>query len=354
MQWRIRPNTIRENTLLGIASLVVVVFFSWVFTWFFPIYFAVVSLLLSLWIRRSGGKWLGHSWGSILISCMLSSLVVVYTLAYAPLKDYRPYAVGSNLYKNMHDGVNAQIENTFVYKNIHTGKTKVMTQNDYNTSKIWENKDWKFDTILPKTIVEGKLPSITEQFNPYISINSLSASDKNNPLVQSELEKLKAKFIVMTSKTYGISDTIPLSDFRAEEYDTSFVKTEIEQIDPNVSEIYALDYILHAPYLFILSSTAIEDADWSSINQLKSIAAKANQKNIPFIIICGSGDVAIQQFKRKYLWDGIIFSNDRTELKAISRSNPGLLLIKDGTVVGKYPHRAIPLFETIIKNHPLK
>lgn len=354
MQWRIRPNTNRENSYLGLASVAVVTYFSWVFGWYFPIVFAISVLLLSLWIRRSGGKFLANSWGSILMSVVLSSLVVWYVLLYAPLKDYRPYSIGSNLYKNMHDGIEGKIENTFVYKNVKTGEVKSMSQVDYNASKIWENKSWKYDTILPKVIVEGRLPSITEQFNPYISLSQLSKRDKENPMIKELLANAMTEVVVMSNSTLGISDTMLQTDFMSEDYDTSYIKQIITVINPELTEVSALDYILKAPSIFVLSATSLEDGNWSNIDEIKEIATKAKMNNVPFIIMCGSGNEIIHDFKRKYNWDVLIFSNDRTELKAVCRSNPGLLLIQKGIVTDKYPHRAIPSFETIIKLHPLK
>lgn len=354
MQWRIQPNTTKENTFLGIASLAVVSYFSWVFSWFFPIIFALIALLLSLWIRRSGGKYFANSWGSILMSSLLSILVVSYVLLYAPIKDYRPYAVGNNIKEKMSDGVTAQIENTFVYKNTKTGETRSMLQDEYNASKIWEDKTWAFDTILPNVIVEGRLPSITTQFNPYISLSNLTDSDRKKPMIKALLDSLQKNVIVMTSAAYNVSDTMLMTDFKPEEYDTSYVYQELKMTDPNASEIYTLDYILNAPYIFILSSTAIEDANWSEIEQMKTIAKKADKNGVPFILMTGSGSLAIQQFKAKYNWDILILNNDKTELKAVSRSNPGLLILEKGIVRAKYPHRAIPMFETIVKNHPIK
>jgi hypothetical protein len=44
------------------------------------------------------------------------------------------------------------------------------------------------------------------------------------------------------------------------------------------------------------------------------------------------------------------FTNDATELKAIARSNPSLMVVKNGIVKGKYPNKAIPSIEWIKKH----
>lgn len=350
LQWRFKPNSTRETIGLSLAAMTVVIFFSWVFHWFFPVGFAIVALLLSLWARQRKLRFVDTGWASVLMSSVLCSLVVLYVMLYLPLKDYRPYAVGSNIYAKMHDGIESKIENTFVYKNVKTGAHKSMSQAEYNASKIWENKAWKFDTILPKVLVEGKLPSITEQFNPYFSISSLTQKDKESDIVKSLLASSQTEVVIAKNNSYGISDTMLKADFHPEEYDSTYVISYATVINPELSELYALDYILKAPAIFIVSVVSIEDANWSNIGELKEIAAKAKQNNIPFILICGSGNDIVQAFKRKYKWDIPILTNDRTELKAVCRSNPGLLILKKGVVAEKYPHRALPSFETIQKN----
>ena len=58
----------------------------------------------------------------------------------------------------------------------------------------------------------------------------------------------------------------------------------------------------------------------------------------------------MNSFKRKNGLHIAAFTNDETELKAITRSNPALMIIKKGIIIGKYPHRSIPTFEWLSKN----
>jgi hypothetical protein len=45
-----------------------------------------------------------------------------------------------------------------------------------------------------------------------------------------------------------------------------------------------------------------------------------------------------------------VFLNDETELKAIARSNPSLMVIQKGIVKGKYPTNSTPSVEWLKKN----
>jgi uncharacterized membrane protein YphA (DoxX/SURF4 family) len=350
MQFTVMRNTGRDNTVLGIGSLIVVVFFSWVFGWYFPLGFGIVTILAALWIRRSGGRFLGNDWGAILLSTLLTALVVSYVLLYEPLKDYRPYAVGSDLNEKMNDGVDGKVENTFVYKNSVTGETRTMDNDTYMNSKIWEDTTWVFESMMDKVIVEPKLPSITEQFNPSIEASVLTPREREMPLFKQMLASALVDGIVMSSKAYGISDTMSKEDFYPEDYDSTYVKQEIKILSPDAGELSALQLILTAPSIFVLSVEDVTSANWNRLNELKEIAAKAEEMNIPFILICGSARTDIDAFRAKYNFWVPTFSNDRTELKAVTRSNPGLLLIQKGVVKAKYPHRGLPSFETIRKN----
>src|SRR5690554_8041434 len=53
---RISNNNGRENIVMITLGLVFISFFSYIFTWSFPILFGLASLLLALWIRRTGGQ----------------------------------------------------------------------------------------------------------------------------------------------------------------------------------------------------------------------------------------------------------------------------------------------------------
>lgn len=351
MQFSLLKNTKRDSIVLSVTAMAVVVFFSWVFGWYFPILFAFITLLGSMWIRRSGGKYLGNDWGAILFSTVITVILVIYVLLYLPLKDYRPYAVGSNLIEKMNDGIDGVVENTFDYKNVTTGEIKKMTNEEYMTSKIWEDQNWAFDTMTANVIVEPLLPSITEQFGPTLDVSQLSEYDKQLPVIAELLKDSYIKAVVMTSDVYGISDTIPETEFFAEEYDSTFVQSSAVVIDPELGEVKVIDLILNAPSIFILSVEDIKNADWSSLNEIKKIAEKAKENNIPFIMICGSVKSEIDEFRKTNAFDVAAFTNDRIELKAVCRSNPGLLLIQNAVVKAKYPHRGLPSFETIKKNY---
>jgi hypothetical protein len=61
-----------------------------------------------------------------------------------------------------------------------------------------------------------------------------------------------------------------------------------------------------------------------------------------FICLTASPQEAIIQFTEQYNPPYEFFSTDEITLKTIIRSNPGLMLLREGTVIDKWHWRDIP------------
>jgi len=318
-QKRILPNTTKENLYILPIALGVIIFFSYVFGWYFPILFACIILITALWVNRMGGKYLGNFWGSALSVTLICLIFVAYVLRYEPMKDYRPYAVGNNLRQKMFDGEEGKYVSLLVYKNLKTGKTKEYDASgqDFIKSKIWEQtKSWKYDTMITKEIIATRLPSITSQFNPTIAFSEIGKAEKTLKFVQRTIKKAK--------------------------------KANVE-----LEEISLRDYITKAPLIYVLFSKDLTKIDKSELSDLKEIFYKTSKKHIPFVFVCNALRPQINAFRKQNQFPVATFSNDITELKAIARSNPALLVIAKGKVIGKFPGKSIPSYDWIIK-HTLK
>ncbi len=318
-QKRILPNTTKENMYILPISLGVILFFSFVFGWYFPVLFGFITLVTALWMNRMGGKYLGNYWGSALAVVLICLLFVTYVLRYEPLKDYRPYAVGNNLRQKMFDGEEGKYISLLVYKNLKTGVTEEYDASGqaYIQSKIWEKPTiWKYDTMITKEIIATRLPSITSQFNPTIATSELGKEEKTLKFVKRSLRKAQ------------------------------LANTELE-------EISLRDYITKAPLIYVLFSKDLTTIDQGELTDLKEIFYKTSKKHIPFVFVCNALRPQINAFRKRNHFPVATFSNDITELKAIARSNPALLVIANGKVIGKFPGKSIPSYDWIIK-HTLK
>ena len=354
-QFIIKRNTRKENLIFVTASMLVIVFFSWIFGWYFPIFFGLVSILGALWVLRAGGKIFGNYYGSALFVAAMCGILVWYVLSYLPLKDYRAYAVGSNLIEKMNDGVEGQYESLLVYKNTKTGK-KVeysATSTEYTESKIWEDKEWVYESMVQKAIIPTKIPSITDQFNPFIGINEVGEYEMKLDSVAIKMANLKVPGLKLND-IYGETEVeIPMSEYNLTDYDLESytVIDTIELENPAITEISIRDYIINAPKIVLLSSKSLDEADWRNLDRVKAIQKACEEKNIPFVMMCSASRERINAFRAKHSFTAPIFVNDETELKAISRSNPTILVIEKAVVTGKYPFRTTPTKKEFITKH---
>lgn len=353
-QWRIKPNTGRENLFMISISMVFIVFFSFVFGWYFPVLFGLVSLLFALWILKAGGRILGNHWGSVLIVTLLCVAMTAYVLLYEPIKDYRPYAVGSNLKAKMLDGIPGKYENAFVLKNLKTGKEETYSEAVYmKDANLWDAKKFKFVKNIQKVLDPGKLPSIdSAQFNPFISIYDLSKAEKDMKYIASILEGNSIDGVLLLDKAYKSEIQVPKDEYTYDNYDTvsyQFIK-EIQMPNPDLVDLSIRDFILESNTCFVLFSKNLNEASMDNIAKIKAIYSACKKRNIPMVFVTSATRPEIDAWRKKYSIDIPTFTNDGIELKAIARSNPSLMLVQKGIVKGKYPHRSIPTFDWLQKH----
>lgn len=354
-QFIIKRNTRKENLVFVTASMLVIVFFSWIFGWYFPIFFGLLSIVGALWILRVGGKFLGNYYGSALFVSALCGILVWYVVNYLPLKDYRAYAVGSNLIEKMNDGVEGVYESLLVYKNSKSGETVEYsaTSTEYTESKIWEDKDWVYESMVQKAIIPTKIPSITDQFNPFIGIDDVGEYEMKLDSVAIKMANLKVPGLRLNDIFGETEVEIPMSEYNLTDYDLESyaILDTIELKDPSITEISIRDYIIHADRMVLLSSKSLDEADWRNLERIKAIQKACEEKGVPFVMMCSASRERINEFRAKHNFTAPIFVNDETELKAISRSNPTILVIEKAVVKGKYPFRTTPTKKEFITKH---
>ena len=353
-QWIIQPNNKSQNIKFLISSLLLIGFFSFVFNWYFPLLFGGIAIVGALWFRREGGVVLGNYFGASLFVTVLGLILVLYVHRYEPLKDYRPYAEGSDLSLKMKDGIEGKYESVLVYKNKSTGELIdfLSTSKEYTESKIWEDGNWEYQSMVQKEIIPTRLPSITEQFNPFLPTVDVGTYEKELPFVRERLIPKTSKYLkVVDLKSNSVTEVLP-EEFNSDDYPDTLFKNlgEFRKIDPLPDEISILDLILKGEKVVVLSVKKLSDANWDQIERYKAIFASCKRANIPFVMICNASRAEIDRFRKKYNFRVPTFVNDETELKVIARSNPAMLVIRKGVVKGKYAHRSTPTFDWLKKN----
>ena len=98
----------------------------------------------------------------------------------------------------------------------------------------------------------------------------------------------------------------------------------------------------HKGYAFILVAPHLETADDSNFGEIDGIYEYSLDHGYPFYALTASTDEAISHWRDVTGAEYNFFHTDETTLKTVIRSNPGLVLVKDGTVIGKWSHNNLP------------
>ena len=145
------------------------------------------------------------------------------------------------------------------------------------------------------------------------------------------------------------TDSLPGTDWQ-------WVRTESTLIskgyEPPITDFYieSIDYgedhsyeILNDPgYTFIVVSYNLEKSAGRSAPAINRLAEWSSGHGVNFICLTASPVQQIDDFIERTGSTCQFYHSDEITLKTVIRSNPGLLLLKGGTVLGKWHHRNIP------------
>ena len=86
-----------------------------------------------------------------------------------------------------------------------------------------------------------------------------------------------------------------------------------------------------------------EKANMSNIDRLRTLIAKAGAMHIPFYVACSADREMCKTFQEAQNMKDVPFLIiDGTVSKTVIRTNPGLVMLKDGVVVGKWSYLDYP------------
>lgn len=95
-------------------------------------------------------------------------------------------------------------------------------------------------------------------------------------------------------------------------------------------------------YTFLLVAPYLEKADDGVMGELLSLYDFSQEAGYGFYCLTSSGEQAIENWKEMTGAEYPFCLADAVVLKTMIRSNPGLMLLHDGKVVGKWPSTALP------------
>ena len=100
-------------------------------------------------------------------------------------------------------------------------------------------------------------------------------------------------------------------------------------------------------YTFLLIAPHLEQADDSRLDEINQMYEYSIDNGYPFYCLTASGEKAIEKWCDLTGAEYEFCQTDDITLKTIVRSNPGLVLMKDGKVIRKWSHNNLPTEEEL-------
>jgi hypothetical protein len=180
-------------------------------------------------------------------------------------------------------------------------------QEEYENSFYYKNKN------------TGEIEKFTEENYPWQDTVNWAYHDMESKLIQEGYEP-------------------PIHDFTIETPEGD-----------NIADFFLYD----ENYVFILVAHNLKKTDTSNQDEINTLANWAMEKGFSFICLTSSLPDETISFAEQNNAAYEFFNTDEITLKTMIRSNPGLLVIKDGTVLGKWHYNDIPNPEEFEEEFPL-
>ncbi|HCN85001.1 MAG TPA: DoxX family protein [Sphingobacteriaceae bacterium] len=227
----------------------------------------------------------------LIIITILSFGFGMYTYNYSPVMDFLPYKIGANIPAEMRVPPGAALdvfEITYTLKNKKTGESKVMTDKEYLKTGIWKDESWE--------------------------------------IIGEPVNKLLKKGYEVKIKDLKITDA----------QGTDYTKEIIE----------------NPYYNLIIVAYNLDKTNQNAINELNAMAINAAENyNIRTVLLTTNSAEDAGIFRKEHKLAMEIFYADAVPLKSMVRSNPGLMLLKNGTVINKWHFRTMPSYTELEKSY---
>ena len=252
-------------------------------TFYKNIVLVLLAVLLLVYHKRIKPLFTNKSKGLVVGFVFLFSLLFcLYNIFYLPIMDFRPYKVGVNIAEQMENDVS----NGDVYENIYIYEKDGVEEEFTEDNFPWEDSTWTFVDYQSKLIKEGEKPLIDEFYITAYAKDGAGAFVKGGDITDD----------ILTNKVM----------------------------------------------LFVVS-LSLDDAREKGMKQIIALADYAADNDIELLVATSSEAAAIEQWHREWGNPKVGYGlMDELTLKTIVRSNPGLLLLSEGTIVGKWSSRRLP------------
>lgn len=214
---------------------------------------------------------------------VFSTIFLFYNYIYDPIIDFRPYKVGTNIPEQMmvSEDKLPVTENVFIYEK--NGVKQAFTEDNYP----WQDSTWTFISMDAKVIKEGELPPISD-----FSINEILFNEVETEIINS----------------FDITDNV----------------------------------LANNNYSFLIIAPFLSKIKMAEKQKFEAIAEYAKKENYNIYLLTSSSSDDIIRHKQTFNKDIKFCISDEKVLKTIIRSNPSVMILKNGTIIAKWAKILIP------------
>lgn len=291
------PKNIGRNELkqdliiLPLSIIAIAAFGGGLFGWMFPTYFTIASAIVYLLIKKFTKTSFKQDIFQIGASVVLVYAFAFFTLNYLPIKDYRPYAAGKNLVEQMKTAEELGVEGPeyairYTFKNKSTQEDTIILSSDF--LRIYSDEHFK--TTYEAVSYDGASIKIKDGYEP--------------PIQEQELE----------FENHEIFDKVKHSE---------------------------------TPILLVVMYD-LSKSNESAVLKMNNLKSEADKLGYLMYGVTNTS-LLIPEFTSENAIQYEITIGDDKILKAFIRSNPGLALLKNGDILGKWSAKNLPSIEEINK-----
>ena len=315
---------------------------------------STLAILIFIWRKHSPKLFTERTdWLIAICAGTFSVLLSIYCLLNLPVIDFRPYKNGTDIEETMKmPGTDEDIE--YVTEKLTTylnGKQTIddcvaeICQPQFHLNKkdvkeivfqFSQEKDIDKDSELYATKIFRTLE--TEYETTYL----MEKDGEQQIFGIKDFPDSTWKMIEAINKPIKVGYEPPIHDFSMEHPDMGDITEEVLQ---------------NEGYSFLMVCYRVEKAATNKKNEINNIYEFAKQNGYGFYCMTATGleTEEMREFQNEMEWgkdgDGYPFVNsDEITLKTIVRSNPGLVLIKDGVVINKWSNKNMPTFTEPLEN----